>query len=405
MSEELKNSDLRSAASKNNDDDIHLVDVLTAFARQKKILFFVPLITGSLAIAAAFMITPVFSSKAVIFPPQQQSSGVSSMLGQLGGLASAASSFSGLKNPNDLYVAMLQSRTIADKVATHFDLKQKFGTQTADDTRNTLARVVAVESDKAGTITIRVEDENPKFAADLANAYVAELSNLSKTLALTDASQRRLFFEKQLVLAKDALADAEVELRKLQEKTGMLQLDGQVKGIITNIAQLEATIAAKEVQLNSMRSYATANNPDVMRLQGEIRGYQAQLAKSKTGEALKNGDISVPSGKIPEIGVEYVRGLRNVKYQEAMFELLSKQYEMAKIDEAKESSIIQILDSAVPAERKSKPRKMIIILFGFIGGAFLALVLAMLRDAYMRPATDENEKYRWDLLKKTWKNS
>jgi len=327
------------------------------------------------------------------------------MLGQLGGLASAASSFSGLKNPNDLYVAMLQSRTIADKVATHFDLKQKFGTQTADDTRNTLARVVAVESDKAGTITIRVEDENPKFAADLANAYVAELSNLSKTLALTDASQRRLFFEKQLVLAKDALADAEVELRKLQEKTGMLQLDGQVKGIITNIAQLEATIAAKEVQLNSMRSYATANNPDVMRLQGEIRGYQAQLAKSKTGEALKNGDISVPSGKIPEIGVEYVRGLRNVKYQEAMFELLSKQYEMAKIDEAKESSIIQILDSAVPAERKSKPRKMIIILFGFIGGAFLALVLAMLRDAYMRPATDENEKYRWDLLKKTWKNS
>ena len=405
MSEELKNSDLRSAASKNNDDDIHLVDVLTAFARQKKILFFVPLITGSLAIAAAFMITPVFSSKAVIFPPQQQSSGVSSMLGQLGGLASAASSFSGLKNPNDLYVAMLQSRTIADKVATHFDLKQKFGTQTADDTRNTLARVVAVESDKAGTITIRVEDENPKFAADLANAYVAELSNLSKTLALTDASQRRLFFEKQLVLAKDALADAEVELRKLQEKTGMLQLDGQVKGIITNIAQLEATIAAKDVQLNSMRSYATANNPDVMRLQGEIRGYQAQLAKSKTGEALKNGDISVPSGKIPEIGVEYVRGLRNVKYQEAMFELLSKQYEMAKIDEAKESSIIQILDSAVPAERKSKPRKMIIILFGFIGGAFLALVLAMLRDAYMRPATDENEKYRWDLLKKTWKNS
>lgn len=405
MSEELKNSDLRSAASKNNDDDIHLVDVLTAFARQKKILFFVPLITGSLAIAAAFMIKPVFSSKAVIFPPQQQSSGVSSMLGQLGGLASAASSFSGLKNPNDLYVAMLQSRTIADKVATHFDLKQKFGAQTADDTRNTLARIVAVENDKAGTITIRVEDENPKFAADLANAYVAELSNLSKTLAVTDASQRRLFFEKQLVLAKDALADAEVELRKLQEKTGMLQLDGQVKGIITNIAQLEATIAAKEVQLNSMRSYATANNPDVMRLQGEIRGYQAQLEKSKTGEALKNGDISVPSGKIPEIGVEYVRGLRNVKYQEAMFELLSKQYEMAKIDEAKESSIIQILDSAVPAERKSKPRKMIIILFGFIGGAFLALVLAMLRDAYMRPATDENEKYRWDLLKKTWKNS
>jgi uncharacterized protein involved in exopolysaccharide biosynthesis len=403
MSEELKIS--KTAPVNRNDDDIHLVDVLTAFARQKKILFFIPLITGSLAIAAAFLITPVFSAKAVIFPPQQQSSAVSSMLGQLGGLAGAASSFSSLKNPNDLYVAMLQSRTIADKVTTQFDLKKKFSIQTADDARATLARIVSVENDKAGTITIKVEDESPKFAADLANAYVSELSNLSKTMAVTDASQRRLFFEKQLITAKDALADAEVELRKLQEKTGMLQLDGQVKGIITNIAQLEATIASKEVQLNAMRSYATGNNPDVMRLQGEIRGYQAQLEKSKTGETMKNGDISVPTGKIPEIGVEYVRSLRNVKYQEAMFELLSKQYEIAKIDEAKESSVIQILDNAVPAERKSKPRKMIIILFGFIGGAFLALALAMLRDTYMRSAADEDEKYRWDLLKKTWKNS
>ncbi|WP_100874694.1 Wzz/FepE/Etk N-terminal domain-containing protein [Janthinobacterium sp. 64] len=402
MSEQLKNSERSALANKNN-DEIHLLDILTALARQKKILFTVPLITGGLAIAAAFLIKPTFSSTAVILPPQQQSSGVSAMLGQLGGLAGAAGGIAGLKNPNDLYVAMLQSRTIADKVISHFDLKTRFEVETLDEARKKLDGIASASSDKAGTISVLVEDKDPKFAAELANAFVSELSNLTKGLAITDAAQRRLFFEKQLVAVKDDLANAEIALRKTQESTGMLQLDGQVQGIIRNVAQLEGTIAAKEVQLNAMRSFATNNNPDLLRLQGEIQGYQAQLEKLKTGKLSKDGDFMVPTGKIPEVGIEYIRSLRNVKYQETIFELLSKQYELAKIDEAKESSNIQILDNAVPAEKKSKPKKIIIIFLGFIGGVFLALFLALTRDVYLRSTQDEGSQYRWNVLKNTWR--
>lgn len=386
-----------------NNNEIHLLDILTALARQKKILFTVPLITGVLAIAAAFLIKPTFSSTAVILPPQQQSSGVSAMLGQLGGLAGAAGGITGLKNPNDLYVAMLQSRTIADKLISHFDLKTRFEVETLDEARKKLDGMATAASDKAGTISVLVEDKDPKFAAELANAFVSELSNLTKGLAITDAAQRRLFFEKQLIAVKDDLANAEIALRKTQESTGMLQLDGQVQGIIRNVAQLEGTIAAKEVQLNAMRSFATNNNPDLQRLQGEIQGYQAQLEKLKTGKLSKDGDLMVPTGKIPEVGIEYIRSLRNVKYQETIFELLSKQYELAKIDEAKESSNIQILDNAVPAEKKSKPKKLIIILIGFIGGAFFALFMALIRDSYLRSTKDEDGNYRWNVLKNAWR--
>ena len=402
MSEQLKNKE-RSAPVNENNDEIHLLDILTALARQKKILFMVPLVTGAMAIAAAFLIKPTFSSTAVILPPQQQSSGVSAMLGQIGGLAGAAGGIAGLKNPNDLYVAMLQSRTIADKLISHFDLKTRFEVETLDEARRKLEGMATSSSDKAGTISVLVEDKDPKFAAELANAFVSELSNLTKGLAITDAAQRRLFFEKQLIAVKDDLANAEIALRKTQESTGMLQLDGQVQGIIRNVAQLEGTIAAKEVQLNAMRSFATNNNPDLLRLQGEIQGYQAQLEKLKTGKLSKDGDLMVPTGKIPEVGIEYIRSLRNVKYQETIFELLSKQYELAKIDEAKESSSIQILDKAVPAEKKSKPKKLIIILLGFIGGGFLALFLALTRDAYLRSSQDESSKYRWNVLRNAWK--
>lgn len=403
MSEQLKNGASRSVEDE-NDDEIHFLEILTALARQKKILFLTPLVTVSIAIIAAFLIKPVFLSTAVVLPPQQQNSGVAAMLGQLGGLAGAASSMTGLKNPNDLYVAMLQSRTISDNLIKRFDLKKRFDVETMDDARKELDSMVTAVSEKSGTISLKVQDKDPKFAAQLANAFVGELSELTKKLAVTDAAQRRLFFEKQLLEAKDALADAEIALRTTQEKTGMLQLDGQVKGIISSVAQLEGTIAAKEVELNAMRSFATNNNPEMIRLRGEIEGYKAQLEKSKNGRVAGNGDMIIPTGKIPEVGVEYIRSLRNVKYQETMFELLSKQYELAKMDEAKDSSTIQVLDDAVPAEKKFKPSKAVIILIGLFVGGFLGLVLAFLRDAYMRSVKDEESKYRWNNLKSAWRN-
>ena len=388
MSEQLRNSEQSSPK-----DEINLLDIAAALGRQKKILLLVPAITLLLAIAATFIITPKFLSTAVLLPPQQQSSGMASMLGQLSGLAGAASSLPGLKNPNDLYIAMLESRTVCDKLIEQFDLKTRFDVKVIDDARKKLNQIAVITNEKVGTISISVEDKDPVFAAKLANAYVSELTTLTKKLAITEAAQRRLFFEKQLKSVKEDLANAEIALRQTQEKTGMLELEGQVKGIISNVAQLEGTIAAKEVQLNAMRSFATSSNPELQRLQNEIQGYRTQLEKLKNGRTTKEGDLMVPTGKIPEIGVEYIRSLRDVKYQETIFELLAKQFELAKIDEAKESSNIQVLDEAIPAQKKSKPKALIIVALGFIGGCILGLLLALVRDTYQRNKGKVQSKY------------
>ena len=381
---------------------MHLLDLCAALVRQRKIIYIFPLVTGALALIASLLMAPKYVSTAVIMPPQQQSSSVSAMLGQLGGLAGAAGSIAGLKNPNDLYVGMLQSRTIADRLIEQFKLKERYGKDTLDETRAKLEKVRDLSNGKDGLIGISIEDADPKFAAELANAYVTELASVTKTLAITEAARRRVFFEKQLKGAKEDLANAEVAMRKMQEATGMLQLEGQVKGIIANEAQLQGTIAAKDVQLKAMRTFATANNPEFLRVQEEMRGLQGQLEKLQGGQS-KRGDVMVPSGKIPEVGIEYIRTLRNVKYYETIFELLSKQYELAKIDEAKDSSMIQQLDLAVPAEKKIRPKPITMTLAGIIFGGVLAIFMALLRDAYLVAKRDAKNSQRWMTMRKAWK--
>lgn len=352
---------------------------------------------------ASLLMTPIFRSMTTIMPPQQQSSGVAAMLGQLGGLAGAASGIAGIKNPNDLYVGILGSRTIADNLITRFNLQEKYKKNVMDDVYRILAGARQISSGKKdGLISISIDDEDPKFAAELANAYVDELIKLTQTMAVTEASQRRLFFERQMKEAKDNLASAEVALRTTQEKTGMIQPEGQVQAIIASIAQLKGTIAAKEVQLNSMRIFATAQNPELLRTQEELRGLQIQLQKLEKRQPTKEGDFLVSTGEIPEIGVKYVRALREVKYYETMFELFSKQYELAKIDEAKDSSIIQVLDIAVPSERKIAPKRAIITIAGFLVGGILGILIAFIVEVYRR-VRQHPRSSRWQELSMAWK--
>ena len=403
MSEQLeKNTTQHTAVT--GTTETHITDILIPLARQKKIVIAMPILLACLALAVGLMIKPSFESRAIILPPQQQTSSVASMLGQLGGLAGAAGGLSSaLKNPNDLYVGMLESRTIADNLIQRFKLKERYEVETIDEARLKLQSKRAFLNGKDGLIGISVEDHDPKFSADLANAYVAELAQLTKGLAITEASRRRLFFEKQLGKAKNDLANAEIAMKKMQQTTGMLQLEGQVKGIIANEAQLQGLIAAKEVQLQSMRSFSTPNNPEYVRLQDEARALNTQLAKLQKGQ-LKDGDLMVPSGTIPEVGLEYIRSVRDVKYYETIFELLAKQFELAKIDEARDSSTIQQLDIAVPAEKKLKPKLSVLVIGGILGGAVLGVLLALLRDSYLHPSNDPTSQLRRGRLRSAWKS-
>lgn len=406
MSELLENRMQQNMATEEDDSkEIHLLDFLIVLARHKKLVIGMPIAAGLLAMAISLMMTPVFTSTAKIMPPQQQQgSGLAAaMLGQLGSLAGAAGSIAGLKNPNDLYVGMLESRTIADNLINRFKLKERYESMTMDDARKSLDDVTDISNGKKdGMISISVNDKDPKFAAELANAYVDELTKLTHTMAISEASMRRLFFEKQLKDAKDQLADAEIALRKTQEKTGMIQLDGQVQAIISGIAQLKATIVAKEVEIEAMRTFAAGQNPDLLRAKEELRGLQAQLAKLETSKSTKEGDFMVPTGRIPEVGVDYVRRFRDVKYYETMFEMLAKQYELAKIDEAKDSTIIQLLDKAVPAERRAKPRRSLIVLGGLIAGSILGILLAFVYEAYLQAKQDPENDRRWRDLASAW---
>ncbi|MPQ57142.1 Wzz/FepE/Etk N-terminal domain-containing protein [Duganella sp. FT27W] len=384
--------------SDDSGNQILLSDLVKAIAIRKRLIVGLPLFFAIIALIAVIVIKPYYTSTATIMPPQQQGSGMAAMLGQLGGGLAAAASLGAIKNPNDLYVGMLSSRTVADALIDKFKLRDRYDEETTDGAREKLKRVSAIVSGKDGLIAIAVEDRDPKFAADMANAYVVELGKLNQSLALTEAAKRRLFFETQLKQAKDQLAEAEIRMRDMQQKTGMIQLDGQVKGIIAGAAQLQAQIAAKEVQLSAMRSFATANNPEMLRLQQELKGLNAQLAKTQTGSA--NGGLMVPTKELPEVGVEYIRAVRDLKYNETVFELLAKQFELAKIDEAKESSLIQQLDVALPAEKKTGPKRGLIV----VGALFVGLILAVLIALVLAfsTASTNGRSSLWRVFANAW---
>lgn len=395
----IKDSNVNDGGGLNNkkvDDEIHLIDFLIVLARQKKIIIGSATFFGAAALLAGVMMTPIFSGKAVILPPQQQQSfGVAAMLGQIGGLSSGAGALAGLKNPNDIYVGMLESRTISYALINKFKLLDRYDVDTYSAAETKLREKTNIISTKSGLISIQVEDSDPKVAASMANVYVEELAKLTRSLAITEASRRRLFFEKQLSSAKDGLVQAEVAMKKMQENTGVIQLDGQVKEIIASMAQLQGNIAAKEVQLAAMRSFATANNPEYQKLQNEIIALNAQLNNIKKEKFKRDGGLMASSSEIPEVGVEYVRVLRDVKYNESIFELIAKQFELAKIDEAKDSTAIQELDRAIPAERKSKPKRLALLIGGILGGGFFGVLIALMREMYENSRKDQTMAKRW----------
>jgi tyrosine-protein kinase Etk/Wzc len=384
------------------DDEISLIDLLIVLAKHKKLIFGLPVVFAIIALVYGLLATPIFEAKTTILPPQQQQSSASAMLASLGGLAGGAGAALGMKSPNDIYIAMMQSRRLEEKLVERFKLQTVYETKTAGETLLALEGSSKIASGKDGLISIEVADKDPKLAAAIANAYVEELRNLSKVLAVTEAAQRRQFFEGQIVTAKKELAEAEVALRQLQEKTGVLQLNEQGKVAIEALAALRARVSAKQVQLNAMRNFATENNPELQRAKAELDSLQTQLADmSKGGE--ENEDVLIAKSKAPGIGLDYIRKMRDVKYQETLFELMSKQYEIAKLDEAKDGANIQVLDSAIAPERKAKPKRAILILLALFAGFFLAILASFILEAMNKMGTNPEQKQRLDLLKNTWK--
>jgi uncharacterized protein involved in exopolysaccharide biosynthesis len=249
-----------------DDDEASLLDFLIVLAKHKKFIAGVTLGAAIVSAAVSLLLPNIYTGTAKVLPPQQSQSTAAMLLGQLGGLAGLAGGSVGIKNPNDLYVGMLKSRTVADNIIGRFDLQRLYDQETMVETRKEFASNSSITTGKDGLINIEFDDEDPKRAAAVANAYVEELDKLTQSLAVTEAAQRRLFFERQLKQAKDDLSNAEVALKVTQEQTGLIKLDDQGRAIIEAVAALRGQISAKEVELRAMRTFTTEHNPDYVRV-------------------------------------------------------------------------------------------------------------------------------------------
>ncbi|HLH08229.1 MAG TPA: Wzz/FepE/Etk N-terminal domain-containing protein [Terriglobales bacterium] len=383
------------------EDESSLLEILILFARRKRFIASFTGISLVLVSIVSLIIPNSYTATTLVLPPQS-TGGASALMAQLSNnpLAALAGKDLGLKNPADMYVAMLKSQRVENAIVERFDLMRSYHAKWVSDARKALESHSTIESNpKDGLIHISVEDKNAKRSAEMANAFVEEFKKLSATLAVTEAAQRRLFFEEQMEQAKANLNASEEQLKLIETKTGLIQLDSQARAVIESVAALRGQIAAKEVQIDTMRSFAADQNAELRLAEQQLLGLKEQLAKMGGGLEGSSTDLLLPKGRVPEAGLEYLRTLRTVKYNEAIFEFLAKQLELAKIDEAKQGSIIQVVDPAIIPDKRSFPKRTIMVLVGGLCAFILSLVLVFAEDAWSRLRERPEERERLQVLK------
>ncbi len=346
------------------------------------------------------VLKPYFTGTTKILPPQQNQSTSAALLSQLGSLAGLIGAPA--KSPADLYTAMLKVDPVQDALIRKFDLQKVYGVKTFVHARKKLSENTNISSTREGIITVAVTDLDKKRAADLANAYITELSNLTQQVAVTEAAQRRLYFANQLEKTKGDLANAEVEMKKTQLTTGMIQPEGQAKVTIEAIARLQGEITAKTVELQGMRSFATENNPVIVRGEQELSALRGQLARLQGQQASREKSSLLSAAEVPTAGLEYVRRLRDVKYQETIYELLARQLEIAKIDESKDAAFIQVLQPAVEPELKSGPYRTGIVAGTFLVSSGLCFFWAILSAWFERRPLSPQHRQRFAELRNSF---
>jgi tyrosine-protein kinase Etk/Wzc len=379
------------------------LDTLIVLARRKRFIVRFTLGVAILAAIVSLLIPNRYTAATLILPPQSSSmsSALMSQFAGAGGgaLASIAGASLGMRNPGEMYVSLFRSRTIEDALIRRFGLMGRYREKNMANARKAFEEHVTVALGlKDGLIRISVEDWDPKLAAEIANAYVDEYRKLSANLAIGEAAQRRLFFEQQLLEARGNLTTAEEAMKQTQQSTGVLQIDSQAKALIESAAALRGQVVAKEVQISAMRSFATDDNPELMIAKQQLAALKSQLSKLAGSEQDPNAFV-VPKGKVPEAGMEYIRKLRDLKYYETVYELLAKQFELAKLDEARQGAVVQVADFAVPPDKKSYPHRLVIVVLTALLCFFAACIWSLISERYQRMNQSPAERQRLQTLR------
>lgn len=406
---DLKNISQQTQVAKDQDspsEEVHVLDLLIILSKRRKFIFWFTLGAAILTAIVVFLIPSQYTAETVVLPPGQNSSMSSALLSQLGGssaLASAAGSSLGIKSPGDMYVSLFRGRTVEDALIQRFGLMARYRKKKLSDARRKFEDRSTVNLGvKDGLIRITVTDRDPVLAAAIANAYVDEFRKQSANLAISEASQRRVFFQQQLLEANENLAAAEEAMKHTEQSTGVLQIDSQARSLIESAAMLRAQVAAKEVQLQAMRSYATEDNPQMVTAEQQLIALKAQLAKLAGSDENSSSDILVPKGNIPEAGMEYIRKLRDVKYYETITELIAKQFEMAKLDEARQGAVIQVVDLAVPPDTRSFPMRSLACVLATVFGFFAVCGWCIVEEVLHRLKESPADSQRLNALVATF---
>lgn len=355
------------------DDDeegITLADLLRTLRQHWLVLTLGPIAAGALALGVTFLIPPTYTASTTFMPPQQSQSAAASALATLGSLASLAGGAVGGKSPGEQYVALMQSVTVSDRLIEQFKLLDVYGEKYRVDARHELGKNVRIAlGKKDGLITVEVDDHIAQRAADIANRYVDELRRVTGTLAVTEAQQRRVFFDQQLKLGRDRLIQAQQALQS--SGFNLSALKAEPKAAAEGYAKMKAEVAGAEIRLQALRGTLTDTAPEVRQQQVALNAMREQLAKVEAATQVSGGP-------------DYVSRYRDFKYQEALFEVYARQFELARVDESREGALIQVVDPATPPERKSKPKRGLTAIAATGVTAALLIVVVLMRSARPR---------------------
>ncbi len=385
MSENATSNAQASMVDNQHDEEISLLDLLQVIVDNLRLLVLGPIACGLLALGYSFTIPTIYTAKTQFLPPQQQQNAAATMLASLSALGGLAGAATGIKNPAEQYIAFMKSVSVQDALIERLKLVEKYKAKLKTDARLALSGSVRIASDKHGLISVEADDKDPKFAAELANAHVEELRNLLGRLAVTESQQRRMFFDKQLQITKENLAKADFALKSSGINSSVLK--SSPASAVEAVARLKAGISVQEVKLGTMRNYLTESSPDFKQALSELASLKTQLVLAEKEEPAVQG-VS-----------DYVARYREFKYQETMFELFAKQFELAKVDESREGAVIQVVDVAEPPERKSKPNKALIGVIATLASGFAILLFVFVRAAMNNASQDEETKRRLIALK------
>lgn len=377
-----------STIAAETEDEISLLDLLQTIVDNLRLLILGPLLVGLAALGISFAIPATYTATVKFLPPQQQQSAAASMLASLGGLGGLAGAAAGLKNPADQYIAFLKSNSVQDALIERFNLQDRYDTKFRTDTRQSLTGSTRASGGKDGLISIEIDDKDPQFAANLANAHVDELQKLLARLAVTEAQQRRVFFEKQLSQVKDKMIAAEQALRATGISGNVLKANPA--SAVAAVAALKAQVTVQEVKVGAMRGYLAETAPDFKLAMNELNNLHHQLSKQEEDEPTTTGQS------------DYVAKYREFKYQETLFELFAKQFELAKVDESREGAVIQVLDTAQPPERKAKPKKALIATLATLVAGFALLLFVFIRQALRSASQNPASAEKISQLKTAW---